>query len=278
MKKNSNQIAVWKVSLITIGAAIILWGVFALVGYIGGLGYVSIGDSYEKAGFVPAKYASFNVTFKNAYTGPLTLVDKSGKQLSNSDYNVKVNGKKKGTSFSVQNEKMVRISICGKSVEARGRNYVRVKGGGPYVSHYYFRHHSNPFIVWMWWMFLTLIFITTIWFTVLQRLLFPRFRAIKKTLVIPNQAPIAIRLKGVRLVVIDNTTHEQSWWNRLWTGKIIYKQHTSITSPITLKPTAKGKKILFVANIAHYTCNPNPIDLHPAIIEDRIYKKQIQII
>ena len=54
MKKNSNQIAVWKVSLITIGAAIILWGVFALVGYIGGLGYVSIGDSYVKAGFVPA--------------------------------------------------------------------------------------------------------------------------------------------------------------------------------------------------------------------------------
>ena len=277
MKKNSNQIAIWKVSLITIGAAIILWGVFALAGYIGGLGYVSIGDSYEKAGFVPAKYASFNVTFKNAYSGTLTLIDKSGKQLSNSDYNVKVNGKKKGTSFSVQNEKMVRISICGKSVKARGRNYVRVKGGGPYISHYYFRHHSNPFIVWIWWICLTLIFITIIWFTVLQRLLYPRFRAIKKTLLIPNQSPIVIRMKGVRLVVIDNTTHKQSWWNSLWTGKVIYKQHPSIVSPIILKPTDKGRKILVALNPMDYTCTPNPIDMRPAIIEDRINKKQIQI-
>ena len=277
MKKNSNQIAIWKVSLITIGAAIILWGVFALVGYIGGLGYVSIGDSYEKAGFVPAKYASFNVTFKNAYSGTLTLVDKSGKQLSNSDYNVKVNGKKKGTSFSVQNEKMVRISICGKSVKARGRNYVRVKGGGPYISHYYFRHHSNPFIVWIWWICLTLIFITTIWFTVLQRMLYPRFRAITKTIVIPDQAPIVIRFKGARLVVIDSTQHKQSWWNKLWTGRIIYKQNSSITSPVTLKPTSKGKKVLFIADAANYTCSPNPIDLRPAIIDDKVNYQQLRI-
>ena len=115
------------------------------------------------------------------------------------------------------------------------------------------------------------------WILFFKPLFYPRFRAIKKTLVIPNQAPIVIRFKGARLVVIDSTRHKQSWWNRFWTGKIIYKQNHSITSPITLKPTANGKKVLFVANTAHYTCNPNPIDMRPAIIEDRINKKQIQI-
>lgn len=277
MKKISSSIALWKVTLITLGAALVLWGVFSLVGYIGGLGYVSIGDTYEKAGFVPAKYVTFNVSFKRPYTGNLTLVDKSGKQLSNSDYSVKVNRKKVGTSFQVHDEKVVSISICGKSNKAKGRNYIRVKGGGPFISHYYFRHHSNPFVVWIWWVCLTLIFCATIWFAVLQQLLYPRFRAIKKTLVIPNQAPIVMRMKGVRMIVIDNIIHKQSWWNRLWTGKVVYKQHPSIVSPIILKPTEKGRKILVVFTPTDYTCSPNPIDLRPAIIEDRINKKQIQI-
>ena len=116
------------------------------------------------------------------------------------------------------------------------------------------------------------------WILFFKPLFYPRFRAIKKTLVIPNQAPIVIRFKGARLVVIDSTRHKQSWWNRFWTGKIIYKQNHSITSPITLKPTANGKKVLFVANTAHYTCNPNPIDMHPATIIDRINNQQITIV
>ena len=116
------------------------------------------------------------------------------------------------------------------------------------------------------------------WILFLKPLFYPRFRAIKKTLVIPKQAPIVIRFKGARLVVIDSTRHKQSWWNRFWTGKIIYKQNHSITSPITLKPTANRKKVLFVANTAHYTCNPNPIDMYPATIIDRINNQQITIV
>ena len=116
------------------------------------------------------------------------------------------------------------------------------------------------------------------WMLFFKLLFYPRFRAIKKTIVIPNQAPIVIRFKGARLVILDSKRHKQSWWNRLWTGKIIYKQNHSITSPITLKPTAKGKKVLFIADMVNYTCNPNPIDLRPAIIIDRIKNQQITIV
>ena len=97
-------------------------------------------------------------------------------------------------------------------------------------------------------------------------------------IIIPNQAPISIHFKGARMVVIDKVKHKQSYWNRLWTGKIIYKQNPAITAPITFKPTNKGKKILFVADRNSYQCVPNQIGgMQPANIAD-IKNKQNLII
>lgn len=124
-----------------------------------------------------------------------------------------------------------------------------------------------------------LIFVAGIvlWFALIQRYFYPRFRAINKTIVIPNHAPISIRFRGVRMVVLDSVKHKQSWWNKLWTGKIIYKQHPAITNPITLKPTSKGRKIIFKASPSSYTCTPNPIGLQPSKVTDIVNKQQITI-
>lgn len=117
-----------------------------------------------------------------------------------------------------------------------------------------------------------------LWFVLFQRLKYPRFKNINKMIIIPNQAPISIHFKGVRMVVLDNTKHKQSWWNKMWTGKIIYKQHLAITSPIMLTPTGRGKKIRFrAANPSNYTCSPNPIAIQPSKVTDIVNKQQITI-
>lgn len=101
---------------------------------------------------------------------------------------------------------------------------------------------------------------TVLWYVFLQKQFYPRFRAIRKTVIIPDQAPVVIRFKGARMVVLDNVMHKQKPWDKLLKGKIIYKQIPTLTAPIVFKPTSKGKKILFVNRSSKYSCVPNPID------------------
>lgn len=136
MKQKDNRYL--KLTLITIVSTVVVWGLFQLLFYITSLGYIEIGDSYCECGPIPAKYASFTVGFKSKYTGRLTLIDKSGKQLSNSDYTVLLDGKEVGTSFNAPGTYLIRISIRGNSSRVNGRNFVCVEGGGPFVSYYFF--------------------------------------------------------------------------------------------------------------------------------------------
>ena len=264
-----NDYRILKLTLITIVSTIIVWGLFQIFFYITSLGYVDIGDSYCKCGPIPAKYASFTVGFKSKYTGRLTLIDKSGKQLSNSDYTVLMNGKEVGTSFNAPGKRLIRISIRGNSSKVNGRNFVRVEGGGPFVSYYYFRHHANPFVYYMIWLLTTIVFVLVLWYVFLQKQFYPRFKAINKTIIIPNQSPIIIRFKGYREVVISPNAGTQSLLDKWIKGPILYKVSSGINSPIKLKPIGKGKDIIVAANPTHYICIPNPIKgFAPAKIKD----------
>lgn len=109
------------------------------------------------------------------------------------------------------------------------------------------------------------------------RMRYPRFRAINKMMIIPNQAPIALKFKGKRMIVIDNQRHKQSAWNRFWTGEIQYIQNPSITTKITLKPVRKGTQIMFISNPTNYICTPNPIGMPPSTIKDLKNKVTITI-
>lgn len=267
-----------KLFLTVIVSVILTWLIFEVFFYVTSLGYVSIGDSYCKFGPIPAKYASFNVTFKSEYTGQLTLIDKSGKQLPNSDYTVIVNGKTVGTSFMAPGKRLVNIKIRGNSNKVAGRTFVRVKGGGPFITHYYFRHHSNPFVYYLIAFVITCLFVAVLWFVFLQKQFYPRFRAINKTIIIPNQAPIYVKCKGFREVVITSKKQKQKVMDKLIKGPIVYKFSPTIESDIRFKPTSKGKRIIVVVNASHYKCVPNPIEANiQAKIEDIINKQQIII-
>lgn len=260
------------------GSAVLTWLIFELFFYATSLGYVSIGDSYCKFGPIPAKYASFNVTFRSNYTGQLTLIDKSGRQLPNSDYSVIVNGKNVGTSFKAPGARLLNIKIRGNSNKVAGRTFVRVKGGGPFITHYYFRHHSNPFVYYLIALFTLLAFVAVLWFVFLQKQFYPRFRNIKKTIIIPNQAPIVIHFKGARMVVLDSARHKQSLVDKLIKGRVVYISIPSIKSQIQLTPTSSGRFVLFISRHLHYVCHPNPIGIAPSTVSDDTNKKQFDII
>ena len=237
MKQKDNRYL--KLTLITIVNTVVVWGLFQLYFYITSLGYIEIGDSYCKCGPIPAKYASFTVGFKSKYTGRLTLIDKSGKQLSNSDYTVLLDGKEVGTSFNAPGTYLIRISIRGNSSRVNGRNFVRVEGGGPFVSYYYFRHHANPFVYYMIWLLTAIVFVLILWYVFLQKQFYPRFKAVNKTIIIPNQAPIILRLKGYRKGVISSNPSKQSLLDKWIKGSILYKDSPGITSPIRLNRQEK---------------------------------------
>lgn len=257
-----------KLSLYTFVSVVATWFLFELFFYVTSLGYVSIGDSYCKFGPIPAKYASFDIPFKSNYTGPLTLIDKKGNQLSNADYTVIVEGRIVSTCFKAPGKRLVNIKIRGNSNKVAGRTFVRVRGGGPFITHYYFNHHSTPFVYYLIALITILAFVVVLWFVFLQKQFYPRFRAIRKSIIIPNHAPVVIKFKGARMVVLDNVMHKQNSWEQILKGKIVYKQIPTLTVPITFKPTSKGAKILFVNKTSKYSCVPNPIDTYkPATIE-----------
>lgn len=267
-----------KLYLTVIVSVILTWLIFEVFFYVTSLGYVSIGDSYCKFGPIPAKYASFNVTFKSEYTGQLTLIDKSGKQLPNADYTVIVNGKTVGTSFKAPGKRLVNIKIRGNSNKVAGRTFVRVKGGGPFITHYYFHHHSNPFVYYLLATIVACLFAAVLWFVFLQKQFYPRFRAINRTIIIPNQAPICVKCKGLREVVITSKDQKQKVMDKLLKGPVAFKVAPVLKSDIRLKPTSKGKRILVVADGRNYKCVPNPIEANKqAKIEDVINKQQIII-
>lgn len=139
------------------------------------------------------------------------------------------------------------------------------------------KHRWNPLAQILAWLGGILLGASLLWISVLKFIMIPRFRAINKMVIIPNQAPISIRFNGARMVVLDNVRHKQSWWNCLWTGRIVYKYHPALTSRITLKPSVRGRKILFIAPITNYICSPNPIDIQPSNVTDVLNHQQIII-
>ena len=223
-----------------------------------GVTYVSIGTTYNKFLFFPEKCAHFTITFKSSYTGNLTLIDDKGNVLPASKYIIKVDGKNSGPSFSVKNKRLVNVAIrCTKTVSP-GKQYVQVRGGGPLVTHVYFVHHLNPLLVWLSWIVTLLATISLLWFLILRRIVYPQFRSCQKTFVIPNQAPLIVKMTGSRMVVISSEQKKQGFWDALIKGPVIYKLHPAFTSPITLRPM-KGRRIIVKVDNSTYRVSPNPM-------------------
>ena len=223
--------------------------IFLLVTFITshkGVTYTSIGTTYNKFLFFPEKSAHFTITFKSPYSGSLTLIDDKEKPLPGDKYTIEIDGKKSGPSFSVKDKRVVHVAIrCSKAVN-HGKQYVQVKGGGPLVTHVYFKHHLNPLFVWISWIATAFAVISLLWFLVFRRMFYPQFRSCQKTFFIPNQSPLIVKLTGARMVVSSSVQKKQSFWDALIKGPVIYKVHPVFTSPIAMRPVKR--KVLVKAD------------------------------
>ena len=223
-----------------------------------GITYTSIGATYNKFLFFPEKSAHFTIAFKSPYTGNLTLIDDKQNPLPSSKYTISVDGKNSGPSFSVKGKRVVHVAIRCTEAVSPGKQYVQVKGGGPLVTHVYFRHHLNPLLAWISWIATVLATISLLWFIVLRRMFFPQFKSCQKTFIIPNQPPLIVKMTGARMVVISSEQKKQGFWDVLIKGPVIYKVHPAFISPITMRPI-KGRKVLVKADNSIYRVLPNPI-------------------
>lgn len=235
-----------------------------------GVTYVSIGKTYNKFLFFPAKSAHFTITFKSSYTGSLTLIDDKGNALPASKYTIMVDGKNSGPSFSVKNKRLVNVSIRCSKVVSPGKQYVQVKGGGPLVTHVYFTHHLNPLLVWLSWIVTLIAVISLLWFLIFRRLFYPQFKSCLKTFIIPNQAPLIVKMTGARMVIISSEQKKQSFWDALIKGPVVLKSHPAFTSPFIMRP-AKGRRILVKADNSIYRVSPNPIPVIGTATIDNVH-------
>lgn len=222
-----------------------------------GVTYTSIGTTYNKFLFIPEKSAHFTIRFRSPYSGNLTLIDDKEKVLPQDKYNIEIDGKKSGPSFTVKDKRVVHVAIwCSKSVSP-GKQYVQVKGGGPLVTHIYFKHHLNPLFVWISWLLTAFAVVALIWFIVLRRLFYPQFKSCQKTFFIPNQSPLIVKFSGARMVVVSATQKKQGFWDTLIKGPVVYKVHPAFTSPLIMRPSRN--KILVKADSRIYRISPNPM-------------------
>lgn len=141
-----------------------------------------------------------------------------------------------------------------------------------------FRQKWNPLEVGLAWLVGILLAAFIIWMFLLKPIFYPRFGSIQKTFNVPGMAPLIIKFKGARMVVLAASHQKkQSAWNRFWTGKILYKTHPAFICPIAFKPSS-GRRILAKVQTGTYQIMPNPMPgVGSATIDDARTNKRITI-
>ena len=140
----------------------------------------------------------------------------------------------------------------------------------------YFDKVMNPLARVLMWIGIGMLALLALWFFIFKPILYPRFGSIQKTINVPGMAPLIVKFKGAKMVIVAATHQKkQSGWNRFWTGKILYKTHPAFVSPIVFKP-CRGRKILARVQAGTYQVMPNPMPgIGSATITD--IKKNLRI-
>lgn len=141
-----------------------------------------------------------------------------------------------------------------------------------------FSHQWNPLKVALFWILVILVVAFVVWMMVLKPIVYPRFGSVQKTFNVPGMAPLIVKFRGARMVVVAASHGKrQSAWNRFWTGKIVYKTHPAFARPIEFKP-ARKRSILAKCQQGTYRIQPNPMPgVGSASIDDTKTKLHIII-
>ena len=207
---------------------------------------------YDSFGFVKQKDVPFETTIEldwsqdaigdKATFAEFVVTDKDGKILSTSDVEFSADGKA-GNRLRVnpeQKELHLVISFPEGTKPGNHQGYLRlrdckldrfgndvVSGDQPAQIEWRIKYDCkwNPLKLGLAWLVILLAAAFLLWMIVLKPIFYPRFGSIQKTFNVPGMAPLIVKFKGARMVVVAAShPKKQSGWNRFWTGKILYKK------------------------------------------------------
>lgn len=99
-----------------------------------------------------------------------------------------------------------------------------------------------------------LIFIIT-WFAFIRNQKYPKFS--KGIINIQSPYFAAIHTRGSRMVVLGPTKKKQSWFDRIWKGKVIYHANSCWLSEVEITPSGKNMRFRCPSN--QLISDPNPL-------------------
>lgn len=193
--------------------------------------------------------------------------------------------------YSAETEKEVKFRYLPKAESGNHQGYIKLlsykldrcedkelNGSPTEVMRWDLRFNKcmNPLAKGLMWICILLLTLFFVWLLILRPILYPRFKSIRKGIYFKDCPPLTINFKGTRLVILDNKSHKQSTWDRLFKGKIIYKQHPALSTIITMKPHKRG--VMVVTDTSKYIVTPNPMPkIGSAIMNDLVNKTNIEI-
>ena len=124
-----------------------------------------------------------------------------------------------------------------------------------------FEKDMNPLACALMWIGIALIVGILIWLLLIKPIKYPTFKAFHKSVLVSQNGQIvynkSCQFKGARLVVFADRKEKQSWFNRIFTGRIDTYVSPVFTQKIVFVPKNRGKKAFVRASV--YTTTPNPI-------------------
>ncbi len=201
----------------------------------------------------------------------------NGKKIDNS-FVVKTTDKESTIGIEVPHELASKEFTIGLKGYPVGLETINAEECKVYESSIYFEHDIcwNPLKTILMWLGIFLVVAFFIWIVILRPVVYPRFKSIRKGIYFKDSPPIIISFKGARLVVLDNKLHKQSNWDKIFKGKIIYKQHPALLTKIIMKPHKQG--VMVVTDTSKYIITPNPIPkIGSAVMNDLSNRSKIDI-
>ena len=184
----------------------------------------------------------------------------NGKSIGNS-FVIKASDTNSILTMEIPHSVAAKAYVIGMKGEAKGLETINAEDNLSYISSIYFKHNVcwHPMKVFSMWLGILTLALLLLWFLFFRPIVYPRFGSIQKTFNIPGMAPLIIRFKGARMVVLAAShPKKQSTWNRFWTGKILYKTHPAFVAPIVFKPS-RGRRVLSKVLAGSYQVMPNPM-------------------
>lgn len=231
---------------------------------------------------------------KNTFA-EIVFVDKDGNPIPDEVLEVTVNGVViKDNTFKVypnEVEKEVKFRYLPKAESGNHQGYIKLLSykldrcedkeldGSPTVIMRWdlrFNKCMNPLAKVLMWICILFLVLLLVWFLVVRPIRYPRFKSIRKGIYFKDSQPITINFKSARLVVLDSKLHKQSNCDKIFKGKIIYKQHPALLTKIIMKPHRRG--VMVITDTSKYVVTPNPMPkIGSAMINDLVNKTNIEI-